>query len=279
MKLTQREHAYRHIRNKVASGMFTTGERIYPVQLAKEIGISLIPVREAIGQLQSEGIIVHKPHRGIFVKKIERRDLVDLIEFRTTLECAAAAQAARRISAAQIIELNERWQDLCRANEPFDVPPGTTLDNLNQLLQEWHLTDLAFHMLLFRAAGNLRAIRAMEDMHVMMKMFGRRVDNPSAWANSAAFTAENLQVHKEVYEAVLKHDAKAARKAMHLHMRRAGKNMLARFDWLQRHRDEGKSPTEEFPDSMEASVRDIQNRDQSKLSHDAGFDDMDGAEK
>src|SRR5664279_3819532 len=124
MKLTQRENAYRHIRNKVASGMFSTGERIYPVHLAREIGISLIPVREAIGQLQSEGLIVHKPHRGIFVKEIERRDLVDLIEFRTILESAAAANAARRISAAQLRELEERWQDLCRANEPFDVPSG-----------------------------------------------------------------------------------------------------------------------------------------------------------
>jgi DNA-binding GntR family transcriptional regulator len=273
MKLTQRENAYRHIRNKVASGMFSTGKRIYPVQLAKEIGISLIPVREAIGQLQGEGLIVHKPHRGIFVKEIERRDLVDLIEFRTTLECAAAAQAAHRISAAQMVEFSERWQDLCRAKKPFDVPPGTTLDNLNELLQEWHLMDLAFHMLLFRIAGNLRAIRAMEGMHVIMKMFGRRVDNPSAWADTAAFTAENLQVHTEVYEAILKHDAKAARRAMRLHMRRAGKNMLARFDWIQRHKDADAATSEDFPDSMRESVRDIQSRDQSRLSHDSGLGD------
>jgi DNA-binding GntR family transcriptional regulator len=71
----------------VVNGQFTAGERIFPVALAKEIGISLIPVREAISQLQSEGVIVHKPHRGVFVKEVERRDLVDLIEFRSTLEC------------------------------------------------------------------------------------------------------------------------------------------------------------------------------------------------
>ena len=142
--------------------------------MAKEIGISLIPVREAIGQLQSEGLIVQKPRRGIFVKEIERRDLVDLIEFRTTLECAAAAAAARRISPAQLKELDQRWQDLCRAAKRFDVPSDSTPNDLNESLQEWHLADLAFHMLLFRAAGNRRAIRAIEDTHVMIRMFGRR---------------------------------------------------------------------------------------------------------
>ncbi len=279
MRLTQSENAYRHIRNKVAGGEFTAGERIYPVDLAKEIGVSIIPVREAIRQLQSEGLVVHKPHRGIFVKEIERRDLVDLIEFRTTLECAAAANAARRISPEQLRELEERWQDLCLANEPFAVAAGTKLNDLNQLLQAWHLADLAFHMLLFRAAGNLRAIRAMEDTQVMMRMFGQRVDNPSAWVNPAAYTAENLQVHKDVYDAIRRHDPKAARHAMNAHMRRAGKNLLARFDWLQRHRDATESQREDFPDSMRESVRDIQNRDQTRLSRDSGLGEGNSTEE
>jgi DNA-binding GntR family transcriptional regulator len=270
MKITQRENAYRHIRSKVAAGMFSVGERIYPVELAKEIGVSLIPVREAISQLQSEGLIVQKPHRGIFVKEIERRDLVDLIEFRTTLECAAAANAARRISSEQLRELHERWEDLCRTSEPFNVPPGTKLNDLNQLLQAWHLSDLAFHMLVFRAAGNLRAIRAMEDMHVMMRMFGQRVDNPSSWATPAANAADNLQVHRSVYDAILRHDPKAARRAMKIHMRRAGRNMLARFDWFQRHQNADPSQADEFPDSMCEQVRDIQSRDESRLSQEVG---------
>jgi DNA-binding GntR family transcriptional regulator len=266
MKLTQRENAYRHIRHKVASGEFPAGERLYPAAVAREIGMSLVPVREAIGQLQSEGLIVQKPRRGIFVREIERRDLVDLIEFRTTLECAASAAAARRINAAQLRDLDERWQDLCRATKPFDVPAGTQPNNLSELLQEWHLADVAFHMLLFRAAGNRRAIRVIEDTHVMIRMFGQRVDNPAAWADAAAYTAKNLQVHKEVYEAVRRRDSKGARRAMGLHMRRAGKNLLARFDWFERHKETGRAQAEEFPDSMRESVRGIQSRNQVRLS-------------
>ena len=272
MKLTQRENAYRHIRHKVTAGLFSAGERLYPAALAQEIGISLIPVREAIAQLQSEGLIVHKPRRGIFLKEMERRDLVDLIEFRSTLECPAAANAARRINAAQLMELDERWQDLCRAT-PSDLSPGTKPDDLNRLLQEWHLADLAFHMLLFRAAGNLRAIRAMEDANVMIRMFGERVDNPTAWEDPAAFTATNLQVHRDIYEAGRRHDPKAARRAMSIHMRRAGKNMLARFDWLQRHKDAKQALTGGFPDSMRERVRDIQSSDHPRPPRDSVLED------
>jgi DNA-binding GntR family transcriptional regulator len=249
------------------------GERLYPAVLAQEIGISLVPVREAIGQLQSEGLIDHKPRQGIFVKEIKRRDLVDLIEFRTTLECAAAATAARRINAAQLRELDKRWQDLCRATKPFDVPPGTKLNDLNQLLQEWHLVDLAFHMLLFRSAGNLRSIRALEETHVIIQMFGQRVYNPTAWTDPAAYTAESLRFHGIVYEAVRQHDPKAARRAMMIHMQRTGKNLLTRFDWLQRHKDSIEARTDNFPDLMQEGVRDIQRRHQSRLSRDSGLGD------
>lgn len=266
MKLTQKENAYRHIRNKVATGEFPAGGRLYPAQVAREIGVSLVPVREAIGQLQTEGLVVQKPRHGVFVREIERRDLVDLIEFRTTLECAAAAAAARRITAAQLKELEKRWRELSRAAKPFHVPAGSQPENLNELLQEWHLADVAFHMLLFRAAGNRRAIRAIEDTHVMIRMFGQRVDNPEAWTNTAAFAAQNLQAHKEVYDAIRRHDSKGAQRAMRLHMRRAGKNLLARFDWMERHKDVGRGPVEEFPDSMRDSVRGIQSANKARLS-------------
>jgi DNA-binding GntR family transcriptional regulator len=236
VKLTQRENAYRHIRHKVTTGVFSAGERLYPAALAREIGVSLIPVREAIGQLQSEGLVVHRPRRGVFVKEIERRDLVDLIEFRTTLECAAAATAARRINAAQLKELDDLWQHLRQTAERYSEPSGSDADSL---LEEWHAADLAFHMLLFRAAGNRRAIRAIEDTHVMIRMFAGRT----------VFTVRNLQVHADICEAIRRHDPKAARRAMNGHMRRAGKRLLAHFDWLQRHENIGETTEEEAPDS------------------------------
>ena len=104
-------------------------------------------------------------------------------------------------------------------------------------------------------------IRAIEDAQVFVQMFGHRTDHPAAWANLQAFWTKNLQVHKNIYDAVCRHDAKAARRAMAMHMRRAGKNMLARFDWLQRHADEESHRVVDYPDSVRERIREIERRD------------------
>jgi DNA-binding GntR family transcriptional regulator len=155
------------------------------------------------------------------------------------LECTAAAAAAQRISSAQLKELDILWQELCRTAERFHVSPSSELKEADHLLEEWHAADLAFHMLLFRAAGNRRAQQAIEDTHVMIRMF----------AGPSVFTVRNLQVHKDIYEAIGRHDPKTARRAMHVHMRRAGKRLLAHFDRLQRHADVGGATAGEFPNS------------------------------
>ncbi len=97
----------------------------------------------------------------------------------------------------------------------------------------------------------------------MIRVFGHRVDTPSDWADPAAYTAKNLQFHRDICDAVRRHDAKAARRAMRVHMRQAGKNLLTRFDWLQQHHCAGDNWAEDFPDSMRESICDVQNRDES----------------
>jgi DNA-binding GntR family transcriptional regulator len=255
MKLTQREHAYRHIRRKLVEGSLPVGQRLSPAALAQELGVSHIPVREAISQLHSEGLVVHAAHRGAFVKGVDRRTLVDLIEMRSVLECHAAGRAARRISAAQLIDLTRCREDLRRAAAAFNVSPNS---DLREPLRRWLLADLPFHVVLLRAAGNAHVLRVIEETRVMTHMFGYRTDSPGAWADPAAFGAKNLQLHQDIYDAVVAHDAKRARRAMSLHMRCAGKNMLARYDWLQRQTDLGSELAGEFPDSMRDLVRDIQ---------------------
>ncbi len=258
MKITQREIAYRLIRQQLVEGRLRPGVRLSPTALAREIGISHIPIREAITQLQSEGLVLHVAHRGSFVKGMDRQELVDTMEIRTVLECHAAAKAARRISASQLEDLKQKWERLREIALSFDVPPGT---NLRDLLAQWLLADLAFHMSIFKAAGNARAIRVLQDTRSLTQMFGRRTDHPAAWANPAGFAEDNLRVHQDVYEAICRHDSKGARRAMSIHMRVARKNVLARYDWLHRQGSVEEKFAEEFPDSMRDAVRDIRHLD------------------
>ena len=229
--MTHRQRAYEYIRDRIASGTIPTGERVSANAMAREIGVSHIPVREAISQLQSEGFIVQRAHQGAFVKGADRTELVDLIEVRTLLESNAAARAARNASAEQMKELEGRWHDLCEAAEAFNVPPGT---DIQEALRRFLATDLEFHMTILRSAGNRRVIRIIQDTRIMTFMFGYRADDPIIWSDPCAFRARNLKVHGEIYDAMRLRDAKAAKKAMAAHMRQAGKLLLERFDRLAR---------------------------------------------
>ena len=68
-------------------------------------------------------------------------------------------------------------------------------------------------------------------------------------------TVRNLQIHKEIYEAVRRQDAKAARCAMSIHIRGAGRDLLARFDRFQRREHDGDIQTDNFLDSLRKNLR------------------------
>lgn len=231
MKTTHRQRAYEYIRDRITSGAIPTGERVSATAFARELGVSHIPVREAISQLQSEGLIDHRAHQGAFVKGADRDELVDVMEVRGLLEANAAASAARNASAQQMEELDDCWQELVRSTEAFQVPPGTDIqDALRQLLA----ADLEFHMTILRAAGNRRVIQFIQETRVMTYMFGYRNDDPILSSDPSSFGGRTYRVHKEIYEAVRRRDAKAAKKAMALHLRQAGRFVLARYDRLAR---------------------------------------------
>jgi len=255
MSLTNKQLAYNHIRDKLLNSMLAGGQRLSPAALAKELGISQIPVREALSQLHSEGLVIHEPHRGAFVRQLDRQELVDLIELRGLLECNAAAQAARRISEAELDEL-ETYLGALR--NLADEMAGVEGEKLLDVLSRWMIADLAFHMVILRVAGNRQVIRVIQDAHIMTQMFGYRTDYPEVHVDLHASYTKNFQVHRDVFLAIRRHDRKAAWRAMVVHQRRARRNMLARFDWLHQQPTADDPLLKEFPDSMREIVRNME---------------------
>jgi DNA-binding GntR family transcriptional regulator len=262
MKLMQRERAYIYIRGRLADGSLAAGARLSPASLAREINVSPVPVREALSQLKSEGMVVHDPHRGAFVRDVDRQELVEMIEVRSMIECHSAAKAALRINDEQLRELERCWANLQKLSRAFRVPPTT---DLREPLGKWHLGDQAFHNVLLAAAGNRHAIRFMDLARVMTHVFGYRTDHPAAWADPTAFGEQSLRIHEPIYEAVRKRDPRAARRAMVDHMRVSRRNILLRFDWLRRQKELEESQVEEFPESLRNLITDIQHTTVAEL--------------
>lgn len=248
------KRAYEHVRRKLAGEMMP-GARLSPKALAKEIGISHTPVREALSQLQSEGLVVLHPHKGVFVRQPDREELVEIVELRTILEVHAAGETARRIRDAELDDLQKYTAELRDlATLIAKAPPSEA----RELLPRWMIADLAFHRLILHVGGNGRVIKVVNDLRILTRMFGFRADDPARWNDVTVYFAENYQVHEDVCTAIVRRDAKAARQAMRAHMRLARRSLLARFDFMQRRHDVDDPLTQELPDSLREQIRVIE---------------------
>jgi DNA-binding GntR family transcriptional regulator len=143
--------AQERIREAILRGTLPPGTRIDQTQLATELNTSLIPVREALKALASEGLVQIIPRRGAFVAKSSLTDLENLYEARCLVEGQVAAQAVPRLTDEQLSELKsvldamraameaDRYEDFLRSNRTFHFTIYSTAGNtyLTEVLSAW----------------------------------------------------------------------------------------------------------------------------------------------
>jgi DNA-binding GntR family transcriptional regulator len=219
MTTNLRELAYEHIRSKLLEGRIPPGTRISSRALAREIGVSFIPVREAIAQLASEGLVDHEAGVGTFGTKVGQQDLRELYELREALEMHAVGQAAERIDDTGLAEM-KGWNDaLCAIARKRRDAPAAESDDAD--LAGWTHADTEFHLALLRAAGNKRIVRAVKDLRVLTQVFrAQRTLRPVEDLEKAC------DQHKRLIEALARRDADKARSILSEHIRFGCKNAL-----------------------------------------------------
>jgi DNA-binding GntR family transcriptional regulator len=131
------------IRDAIIDGRLAPGQRLKEEELARELGISRTPVREALLMLQSEGLIDLVPNRGASVREYAADDLDDMYRLRALLEGYAARRAATRISSADV----ERLEESCTRFDRLRAE-----DDLLDLVKE----NLFFHNVILEAAASDR---------------------------------------------------------------------------------------------------------------------------
>src|ERR1700757_1122654 len=104
---SMRDRAYTYIQRKIASGELKPDAPISEVPLAKELNMSRTPVREALNQLVTEGLLEQIPNRGTLVVQLKRRGIVEFFELREALE----VYSARRVALLPLHPVDlDRWQ-------------------------------------------------------------------------------------------------------------------------------------------------------------------------
>src|ERR1700730_12084566 len=104
---TTRVEVYESLRSSIFSLQRTPGQRLSEAELARDLGVSRTPVREAIIQLRADGLVEVTPQLGSFVSKISLRGVREAQFASEALECAAVRAAAQRLDAATVERLRQ----------------------------------------------------------------------------------------------------------------------------------------------------------------------------
>lgn len=222
------QRAYDHIRGKLTHGWPAASELSEPI-LARELGISRTPIREAIRQLETEGLLEQRPRRGTFVRRPDRQELDEIYQVRLLLEPFAAAEAALRLESPALANLDEllaAMRDVIERSRVVDMETER-----DRLLQIHALHDTGFHEGIVRAANNRRIVKIVADANILALAMSFPKDSPRGALPSME---RSFREHKKVLQALKRHDPRAAREAMAQHLTRARASSLAYYDFLER---------------------------------------------
>ena len=136
---TLRAHVVKILSSGILSGKYKPGDRLNESQIARELNISRIPVREALSQLHEQGLVMNRERRGMFVTHLGDDEVQQINSLRIVLETEALLLARAHATPEMIAELT----GLAEQMEAWD---GTLLDAAQ--------LDLEFHRVIWRATGN-----------------------------------------------------------------------------------------------------------------------------
>ena len=161
----------------ILEGELKPGERLRAEALAQRFGTSRTPIREALLQLEAQGLVEVEPNRGAVVRAFDRDDLLDLYEVRALLEPAAAARAAHAHHARDDVE---RLDALCA----------------DASVEEQIVANEEFHRIIVEAAGSPRLEVAMRAASGIPRAFR------SVFWHDDRQRAESLMCHRRLVERV-----------------------------------------------------------------------------
>jgi DNA-binding GntR family transcriptional regulator len=222
MEQTLAEKSYVYIRQRVSRGDFPPGQRLVNRTLAHEIGVSVIPVREAIHRLASEGLIEHVPGSGAFVRKTDPHDLDNLYVLRDALESCAAGEAARYITEHQLEELESilnEAQEIARQIKRQSKNHAT-----KRQINAWLDTEHRFHELLIEAARNPLLAKVTHEHRAIGQIFDAQRDVPQLLTSHVA--TQTCAGKQRLLEALKKRDHQIARMLMSEQIQRGRKQVL-----------------------------------------------------
>ena len=197
---------FHKIREGILSGKYAANEELKEKNIGDELGVSRTPVREALRQLELEGLVSIIPNKGAYVVGLSKKDIRDIYEMRSLLEGLCAKRAAVNVTEEQLNELEE----------------NIFLSEFHAGKQNWEQMvelDNRFHEILYLASGSKELKHILTDYH----QYVQRVRKITL--AEAKRVQESTEEHKVIVEALKKHDPEKAEEAATIHIRNTVSNM------------------------------------------------------
>jgi DNA-binding GntR family transcriptional regulator len=206
--------AYLRLKAAIRKGELRSGDRIVEKEWTGKWGMSRTPVREALQRLESDGLLVYEPRRGLTVTRPNHQMIMELYTMREALEAKAAGLAAQHASDIEIAALRGMIE---RESSYLDNPEK--LSEINE----------RFHAMLHLAAHNRYLLRSLQTMHDTMALLPTMLGDPQR-------AEQAHREHLEVIRHLGKRDVARSSQAMEAHIKSAQERRLR---WLVEQGDLG----------------------------------------
>lgn len=195
--------AYSQLRSLILSGELAPGSRVTVRPLADRLQLSPTPIRTALAALQRQGLLEAHEHRGYFVPRLGRDDMLEIYEIREAVDSIASRRVAQAATRADVVdtlsELLEQQRECVRHGD---------LDTYGDL-------DVAFHRMIWHGSGNRRLVSVADNLMGQVRI-GNNIS-----ARAPGRLAVALEEHSAIVEALRRGDSELAEHATREHVRKA----------------------------------------------------------
>lgn len=189
------------LRDRILNEEYENGHKLNELALANELKISRTPIREALKQLELEGLVESVPNKGVYVKGFSPRDIDDMFEIRLALEGLAIQLAIDRMDEAHLIKIQE----------VFDLMEFYTSrkeqDKINDL-------NILYHETIYQATQSQYFEQLLKDVHYYVSVTSRHSITQPERLETA------LKEHRAILEAIKTKDKELAKETIQKHIRK-----------------------------------------------------------
>ena len=201
-----RAQVFNKIQDDIINGRYEPGDSLVETKLAEELGISRTPVREAIRQLELEGLVTYVPNKGVYVTGITEQDIEDIYTIRSLVEGLAVRWAIERIEAHQLKELEEIVELMEYYTAKGDMEQVTKLDT-------------RFHDVIYDASKS----KVLKNTLKNLLRYIKKARLSSLKVPKRAHKA--LEEHRQILEAFKNHEPAKGERLMIRHISSASSNL------------------------------------------------------